>query len=119
MGEKDQASSFVHSTAEIFELMEKYGHEQIVFNYDKAAGLKAIIAINDTTLGPAIGGLRMWKYKEEREAVEDAFLLSQGMTYKYAIHGFTYGGGKAVIRRDPNAEKMMNCYRRLEFLSKL
>ncbi|WP_240326822.1 Leu/Phe/Val dehydrogenase [Aeribacillus pallidus] len=105
MVRKNKSKSFEVSMKGIFELMKKYGHEQIVFNYDKATGLKAVIAIHDTTLGPAIGGLRMWKYNEEQEVIEDALHLSQGMTYKYAVHGFPYGGGKAAIWGDPYTEK--------------
>ena len=89
----------------IFEEMEKYGHEQVIFNYDKATGLKAIIAIHDTTLGPALGGCRMWDYQTEREALNDALRLSRGMTYKCAVAGVTHGGGKTVILGDPRTEK--------------
>jgi len=81
----------------IFDYMDKYGHEQIVFCRDKAAGLKAIIALHDTTLGPAVGGTRVWKYDCDEDAVVDALRLSQGMTYKFAAAGLNLGGGKAVI----------------------
>ena len=89
----------------IFEQMEKYGHEQVIFNYDKATGLKAIIAIHDTTLGPALGGCRMWDYSTEQEALNDALRLSRGMTYKCAVAGVTHGGGKTVILGDPRTGK--------------
>lgn len=89
----------------IFVQMEKYGHEQVIFNYDKATGLKAIIAIHDTTLGPALGGCRMWDYKTEQEALTDALRLSRGMTYKCAVAGVTQGGGKTVILGDPRTGK--------------
>ncbi len=89
----------------IFELMEKYGHEQVIFNYDKATGLKSIVAIHNTTLGPALGGCRMWNYETEADALEDVLRLSRGMTYKCAVSGVTYGGGKAVIIGDPKKEK--------------
>jgi leucine dehydrogenase len=89
----------------IFEEMEKYGHEQVIFNYDKATGLKAIIAIHDTTLGPALGGCRMWDYKTEQDALIDAMRLSRGMTYKCAVAGVTHGGGKTVILGDPKTQK--------------
>ncbi|AFV10717.1 leucine dehydrogenase Ldh [Thermacetogenium phaeum DSM 12270] len=85
----------------VFDMMEKYGHEQVIFNYDKRTGLKAIIAIHDTTLGPANGGCRMWDYKSEEEALEDALRLSYGMTYKSAAAGIMFGGGKTVIIGDP------------------
>jgi glutamate dehydrogenase/leucine dehydrogenase len=82
---------------EIFDAMRRSGHEQLIFNFDRATGLRAIIAIHDTTLGPALGGTRLRRYGSEAEAVEDALRLSQGMTYKAAAAGLDYGGGKAVI----------------------
>ncbi|GAA0871201.1 Glu/Leu/Phe/Val dehydrogenase [Gangjinia marincola] len=72
-------------------------HEQIVFCQDKDTGLKAIIGIHDTTLGPALGGTRMWSYQSEWEAVNDVLRLSRGMTFKSAVAGLNLGGGKAVI----------------------
>ena len=66
----------------VFEPMEKRGHEQVVFSSDPVTGLKAIIAIHDTTLGPALGGCRMWNYKNESDALKDVLRLSRGMTYK-------------------------------------
>ena len=81
------------------------GHEQVVFCYAPEVGLRAIIAIHDTTLGPALGGLRMWKYASEMEALEDALRLSRGMTYKAAMAGLDFGGGKAVIIGDSKTEK--------------
>ncbi len=81
------------------------GHEQVVFCYDIEVGLKAIIAIHDTTLGPALGGLRMWNYTSEIDALEDVLRLSRGMTYKAAMANLEYGGGKAVIIGDPKTEK--------------
>ena len=80
-------------------------HEQIVFCHDKGTGLKAIIAIHDTTLGPALGGTRMWNYKSEAEAFKDVLRLSRGMTYKAAISGLQLGGGKAVIFGDSKMDK--------------
>jgi leucine dehydrogenase len=85
---------------ENFELMEQFGHEQIIFCSNKEAGLKAIIAIHDTTLGPAIGGTRMLNYSTVNEALEDVLRLSRGMTYKSAIAGLNLGGGNAVIIGD-------------------
>ena len=67
---------------EIFEYLEKYDYEQVVFCQDKESGLKAIIAIHDTTLGPALGGTRMWTYDSEEAAIEDALRLAKGMTNK-------------------------------------
>ena len=89
----------------IFEYMEKFGHEQIVFCYDKASGLKAIIGIHDTTLGPALGGCRMWPYEKEADAVYDVVRLSRGMTYKNAAMGLNLGGGKAVIIGNSRTDK--------------
>ena len=68
----------------IFETIAKTGHEEVVFCHNKDAGLKAIIAIHNTVLGPALGGLRMWPYKTEQEAVNDVLRLSRGMTFKNA-----------------------------------
>lgn len=95
----------------IFERMQKDGHEQLVFCYDRVTGLKAIIAIHDTTLGPALGGCRMWNYSDEDDAVEDALRLSRGMTYKSAVSGQNHGGGKAVIWGDPETEKSEELFR--------
>ncbi|KGO88577.1 leucine dehydrogenase [Flavobacterium rivuli WB 3.3-2 = DSM 21788] len=72
-------------------------HEQVVFCHDKDTGLKAIIGIHNTVLGPALGGTRMWSYANEWEALNDVLRLSRGMTYKSAISGLNLGGGKAVI----------------------
>ncbi len=80
-------------------------HEQIVFCHDKDTGLKAIIGIHNTVLGPALGGTRMWKYANEWEALNDVLRLSRGMTYKSAISGLNLGGGKAVIIGDSKLDK--------------
>jgi len=80
-------------------------HEQIVFCHDKDTGLKAIIGIHNTVLGPALGGTRMWNYSNEWEALNDVLRLSRGMTYKSAISGLNLGGGKAVIIGDAKADK--------------
>jgi leucine dehydrogenase len=85
--------------------MAQYDHEQILFGYDKVSGLKCIIAIHDTTLGPALGGLRIWPYKSEDEALFDVLRLSVGMTYKNAAMGLDFGGAKGVMIHDPNTEK--------------
>lgn len=89
-----------------FELIEKYGeHEQLIFCRNKDAGLKAIIAIHNTKLGPALGGSRMWNYASEEEALVDVLRLSKGMTYKASAAGLNLGGGKAVIIGDPKTQK--------------
>ena len=85
----------------IFDQITTQEHEQVVFCHDKATGLKAIIAIHDTTLGPALGGCRMWPYEKEEDAIFDVLRLSKGMTYKNAAAGLNLGGGKAVIIGDP------------------
>lgn len=86
----------------VFELMQSMGHEQVVFCHDPHSGLNAIIAIHNTTLGPALGGTRLWPYKNSEEAVVDALRLSRGMTFKAAISDLNLGGGKAVIMADPS-----------------
>lgn len=89
----------------LFKQISTMGHEQVVFCNDPSTGLKAIIAIHDTTLGPALGGCRMWDYASEEEAIFDVLRLSRGMTYKAAISGLNLGGGKAVIIGDPKKLK--------------
>ncbi|WP_188453961.1 branched-chain amino acid dehydrogenase [Virgibacillus oceani] len=96
---------------EIFSYMEKYDYEQLVFCQDKNSGLKAIIAIHDTTLGPALGGTRMWTYDSEADAIEDALRLAKGMTYKNAAAGLNLGGGKTVIIGDPKKDKSPELFR--------
>lgn len=96
---------------EIFNYMETYDYEQLVFCQDKTSGLKAIIAIHDTTLGPALGGTRMWTYASESDAIEDALRLARGMTYKNAAAGLNLGGGKTVIIGDPRTDKNPEMFR--------
>lgn len=98
---------------EVFNYMEKYDYEQLVICQDKASGLKAIIAIHDTTLGPALGGCRMWTYATEADAIEDALRLARGMTYKNAAAGLNLGGGKTVIIGDPFKDKNEEMFRAL------
>ena len=85
-----------------FENAENRGHESVHQFYDSQSGLKAIIAIHSTALGPAAGGCRMWQYESEAGAVRDALRLSRGMTYKNAMAGLPLGGGKAVILANPD-----------------
>lgn len=96
---------------ELFKYMEKYDYEQLVFCQDEQSGLKAIIAIHDTTLGPALGGTRMWTYENEEAAIEDALRLARGMTYKNAAAGLNLGGGKTVIIGDPRKDKNEEMFR--------
>ena len=82
---------------EIFDMREFDGHELVVFGHDEASGLRAILAIHSSALGPAAGGCRMWPYPTTREAVRDVLRLSRGMSYKNALAGLPLGGGKSVI----------------------
>ncbi len=95
----------VDQSKSIFDIIEEFGHEQITFCNNPATGLKAIIGIHDTTLGPALGGTRMWNYSSDQEAITDALRLSRGMTFKNALAGLNLGGGKAVIIGDPRLKK--------------
>jgi leucine dehydrogenase len=95
----------LHKIDPVFGQLSFDNHEQIVFCNDKDTGLKAIIGIHNTTLGPALGGTRMWKYANEWEALNDVLRLSRGMTYKSAITGLNLGGGKAVIIGDSKIDK--------------
>jgi leucine dehydrogenase len=97
----------------LFETIAETGHEQIIYCHNSDVGLKAIIAIHDTTLGPALGGLRMWPYGSEQEALNDVLRLSRGMTYKAAVSGLNLGGGKAVIIGDPRKDKSEALFRAL------
>jgi leucine dehydrogenase len=92
--------------------MDRLGHEQIVFCQDPYTGLKAIIGIHNTVLGPALGGTRMWSYASEAEALTDVLRLSRGMSYKAAISGLNLGGGKAVIIGDSRTLKSEALMRR-------
>jgi leucine dehydrogenase len=89
----------------VFDYMEKYGHEQIIFFHDKKTGLKGITGIHDTTIGPAIGGTRLWNYENEEAALFDVVRLSRGMTYKCAAAECNCGGGKTVLLGDPKKVK--------------
>ncbi len=94
-----------------FEKLYSMGHEEVIFISEPSCGLKAIVAIHDTSLGPALGGTRMWPYASEEEAVEDVLRLSRGMTYKAAVSGLNLGGGKAVIIGDPKKDKSEALFR--------
>jgi leucine dehydrogenase len=92
--------------------LTKMGHEQVLFCNDAKTGLKAIIAVHNTVLGPALGGTRMWKYDNEADALHDVLRLSRGMTYKNSISGLDLGGGKAVIIGDARTMKSEALFRR-------
>jgi len=82
---------------DIFETLAETDHEQLVYCHEPSSGYRGIIAIHNTTLGPALGGTRYWHYKSESDAVIDALRLSRGMTYKAAVAGLSLGGGKSVV----------------------
>jgi leucine dehydrogenase len=96
---------------EIIKEINKLGHEQIVFCNDPESGLKAIIAIHSTVLGPALGGCRFWNYRSEEDAISDVLRLSRGMTYKAALANLPLGGGKSVIIGDPERLKSKELFR--------
>ncbi len=96
---------------EIFEAMTKRGHEQLVFWSEPDLGYRGIIAIHNTTLGPALGGTRFWDYASEEEAVIDVLRLSRGMTYKAAVSGLSLGGGKSVIIGNNRTEDREGIFR--------
>jgi len=89
----------------VLDAMTTDGFEQVMFCHDRASGLRSIIAIHDTALGPALGGVRMWPYPSEEAALEDCLRLAQGMTYKAAAANVDLGGGKSVIVGDPARDK--------------
>jgi len=96
---------------QVFEKLAEYRYEQLVFCHDKATGLRAIIAVHDTTLGPALGGCRMYPYASEDDAIVDVLRLARGMTYKAAASGLNLGGGKSVIIGDPRTGKSEALFR--------
>lgn len=91
--------------APVLDYLRKYNFKKVQLVNDSATGLRGVIAIHSTALGPATGGLRMWQYESEQAAILDALRLARGMTYKYAAAGLDLGGGKAVIIGDPKTEK--------------
>lgn len=86
--------------SELFPLLEEHEHEQVSLFYEPSSGYRGLIAIHDTTLGPALGGTRFWSYRSDREALLDVLRLARGMTFKAAVAGLNLGGGKAVIIGD-------------------
>lgn len=101
----------MQSGMEIFEAIREHGHEQVVLCHEPSCGYKGIIAIHDTTLGPALGGTRFWSYASDAEAIVDALRLSRGMTYKAAVAGLNLGGGKSVIIGDPKTTQREAIFR--------
>lgn len=90
---------------DMFDMPDFDAHERVVFGYDEPTGLRSIIALHSTRLGPAAGGCRMWAYASTAEALTDVLRLSRGMSYKNAMAGVPFGGGKAVIIGDPRKAK--------------
>ena len=111
------------TSSQVYELSEAVsanGFEQIVYCNDPSVGLRAIISLHSTALGPAVGGCRMWNYANEGEALNDVLRLSKGMTYKAAISGLNWGGGKAVIIGDAKTQKNPAMLQRFgEFVDRL
>jgi leucine dehydrogenase len=107
-----KAAPAVQASVNVFESIAGSLHEQVVFCQDPETGLKAIIAVHNTVLGPALGGTRMWMYKSEAEALNDVLRLSRGMTFKAAISGLNLGGGKAVIIGDSKKDKSEALFRK-------
>ena len=101
------------SDFKVFDYMEKHRYEQVVYFHDKTTGLKGITCIHNTTLGPALGGTRLWNYASEEEAVVDCLRLARGMTYKAAAAGLNLGGGKTVLIGDPDKVKSEGYFRAL------
>ncbi|MEM6720694.1 MAG: Glu/Leu/Phe/Val dehydrogenase [Bacteroidota bacterium] len=113
-------TSELHKVDPVFGQLSFDNHEQVVFCNDKDTGLKAIIGIHNTVLGPALGGTRMWQYRNEWEALNDVLRLSRGMTFKSAITGLNLGGGKAVIIGDAKTQKTPELMRKFgEFVHSL
>lgn len=96
---------------DIFEALQEHDHEQVVFCHEPSVGYKGIIAIHNTTLGPALGGTRFWNYATDRDAFVDVLRLARGMTYKAAVAGLNLGGGKAVIIGDNRTTKREMLFR--------
>ena len=110
----------LHKVDPVFGQVSFDGHEQVVFCNDKDTGLKAIIGIHNTVLGPALGGTRMWNYTNEWEALNDVLRLSRGMSFKSSISGLNLGGGKAVIIGDAKTQKTPELMRKFgEYVNSL
>lgn len=101
MGMDERPKNAERAESNVLHLMENMEHEQVMFFNDKPTGLKGIIAVHNTTLGPSLGGCRIWNYEHEEDALWDVLRLSRGMTFKSSISGINLGGGKAVIISNP------------------
>jgi leucine dehydrogenase len=100
-------------TDKIFDYMTKYGYEKVLLFQNEDVGLRAVLAIHSTVLGPAAGGCRFWTYASDLDAMEDAMRLARGMTYKYAAAGVNLGGGKVVVIGDPKRQDREMLFRAL------
>lgn len=98
---------------DLWHSMELEGFEELLFVQDVGSGLKGLVVIHNTKAGPALGGCRMWAYKTEEEAIWDGMRLAKGMTYKSAISGLPYGGGKAVVFGNPEPPRREAWFRAL------
>lgn len=105
MEEKNVISSVQKQETHVFAMLEPTAHEQVMYFNDKDTGLKGIIAIHNTVLGPSLGGCRIWSYANETDALWDVLRLSRGMTYKSSISGINLGGGKSVIIGNPQQKQ--------------
>jgi leucine dehydrogenase len=113
MGDESHVIKTVNKQeAKVFAMMEPMEHEQVMYFNDKETGLKGIIAVHNTVLGPSLGGCRIWQYANESDALWDVLRLSRGMTFKSSISGINLGGGKAVIIGNPKAKQSDAFWRR-------
>ncbi len=110
--ESNVMKSVERKSAHIFEMIEPMEHEQVMYFNDKDTGLKGIIAVHNTVLGPSLGGCRIWNYDNESDALWDVLRLSRGMTFKSSISGINLGGGKAVIIGNPKVKRDEAFWRR-------
>src|SRR5580658_11175505 len=111
-GEGNVIKSVEKMDTHVFGMMEPMEHEQVMFFNDKDTGLKGIIAIHNTVLGPSLGGCRIWNYENETDALWDVLRLSRGMTFKSSISGINLGGGKSVIIGDNKIKRSEAFWRR-------
>lgn len=111
-GESNVMKSVERKNAHVFEMIEPMEHEQVMYFNDKDTGLKGIIAVHNTVLGPSLGGCRIWNYDNESDALWDVLRLSRGMTFKSSISGINLGGGKAVIIGNPKVKRDEAFWRR-------
>src|SRR3989441_829711 len=108
---RSRASAKKEEATALFALLEEHEHEQVSLVYEPSSGYRGIIAIHDTTLGPALGGTRFWNYSNDREALIDCLRLARGMTYKAAVAGLNLGGGKSVIIGDNSTARREALFR--------